>query len=132
MSKSKSDGTTGIPESGLACAKPEAASDLLDSGMEFAVDVKLADGEGIRGIYRGPGRPRELVNNDGEPRSVPTHLIQRGNVICSLMGGVKLDRLLSEVAPGTEVSIIRIGDVPVRGGRQRMTDYTVGVPRSKP
>jgi len=106
----------------------ETGDALIAQGFRFCYDLKLADGEGIFGIYRGPGTPREIVDEkDGTVRSVPTFLIEKGSVTYSIVAGVKLVRLLGALAPGVEVAIVRIGDVPVKGGKQRMTDYTVGV-----
>lgn len=106
----------------------ESGAELAAQGFKFVHDLKLADGEGIRGTFRGPGAPREMVDDkDGTVRAVPTFLIEKGNVTYSIMAGVKLARLLGEVKPGAEVAVVRLGDVPIKGGKQRMTDYTVGV-----
>lgn len=107
----------------------ELSPEFLE-GVSIERIVKLADGTGIRGTFRGRGGDIEMVaKGDAPPQIVATWRIEMidGNV-ARLMDAHQLSQAFTSMSVGTKVRIAKIGTVETRAGR-RCADYIIAVER---
>jgi hypothetical protein len=95
-------------------------------GIKIERIVTLDAGQGVRGAYLGIGPTVEVSDPvTGEVRDLPTHRVAvRDNVVVRLLESSQLKRELAVIKPGTQVRIIKLGQVDTRKGR-RVNDYIV-------
>lgn len=97
-------------------------------GIKIERIATLEPGDGIRGIFQGPGPTVEVSDPvTGETRDLGTWRIEvKPDVVCRLLTSSQLEREFRAIAVGRRVRVIKLGQVATRKGR-RVNDFVVGV-----
>lgn len=93
--------------------------------------VKLAEGQGIRGIFRGRGPDIEIAKRgDDDASIVATWRLQMadGN-IARLMSSHQLYAAFEKMPEGTAVRVAKMGTIETRAGR-RCSDYIIAIEKT--
>lgn len=94
--------------------------------------VKLAEGMGIRGIFRGRGADIEIAERgDDSAKIVATwRLEMKDGNIARLMSSYQLYAAFEKMPEGMMVRVAKVGTIETRAGR-RCSDYIIAVEKSE-
>jgi hypothetical protein len=124
------EGVTAIEKAGDVSGFVEQVDASWLEGVTVERVVTLEAGQGVRGVYLGPGAPVEVHDPvTGEVRELGTWRIEaREGIVLRLLDSAKLRREFPGIAVGSRVRVMRGGQIRTGAGRN-VTDYIVAVER---
>jgi hypothetical protein len=132
MAKKNESGVTDIATSPVSAPDLQQFVEQVDAswleGIKIERIVTLETGQGVRGLYQGIGPTVEVSDPvTGEVRELPTHRVEvKKDITIRLLESSQLKRELAVIPIGTNVRIIKLGQVETRKSR-RVNDYIVAV-----